>query len=104
VVIFYLYVFALGRTWNLIIVALFCVLHFVPIKWIVASHTRRQRPWNVAATVGAAATAIAIIVLLPVPPRWLVLTSGAFCLYLIAASVVHTFLPEDTLLAGETHA
>ena len=41
------------------------------------------------------ATAVAIIVLLPAAPRGLILTSVAFCLYLIAASVVHTFLPED---------
>ena len=94
VVVFYLYVLDLGRTVNLVLVAIVCALHFVPIKWIAASRTVRQRPLNVAVACGVAVTAVAIIALMPDVPPWLIWASVALSLYLAAASVVHTFLPE----------
>jgi phosphatidylcholine synthase len=94
-VIFYLYVLALGAWWNLAIVALFCVLHFVPIQWVSISRTRRQRPLIVVATAGAAVTAAAISILLPVPPRVLVWVSFACCASLIVLSVIHTLFPSE---------
>lgn len=95
VVIFYLFVLGLGPWGNLALVALFCVLHFVPIKWVSPSRTRRMQALTVVVTATAAVTAAVIIVLLPAPPRWLVLVSAACAIYLVAASVVHTLLPAE---------
>jgi phosphatidylcholine synthase len=95
IVIFYLFVLQLEPRWNLVLVLVFCVLHFVPIKWIVPSHTRRLRPLNVTVTLLAAITAVGVIVLLPAAPRGLIGISVGCCLFMMAASIVHTFLPEE---------
>ncbi len=94
VIIFYLFILDLGQTANLVVVAVVCVLHFVPIKWIAASRTKRHKPVNVAATAGAAATAVAIVALIPSVPPWLIWLSLLFCGYVVIASIAHTLLPE----------
>jgi phosphatidylcholine synthase len=96
VVVFYLYLLSAGRATNLALVAIFCALHFIPIKWIAASRTKRQKALNVAAACGVAVTSVAIIELMPNVPAWLIWLSVGFAAYLTAASVVHTFLPEGT--------
>jgi phosphatidylcholine synthase len=93
VVIFYLFVLGLGHWWNLVVVTLFCVLHFVPIKWVSVSRTRRHQVLNVVATAAAAVTAVAIAAMIPAPPGWLVWISVACSTYLIVVSVVHTLVP-----------
>jgi phosphatidylcholine synthase len=90
VVVFYLFVLDLGAWWNLAIVALFCVLHFVPIKWVAVSRTQRHQIVNALATAGAAGTAIAVVLLLPEPPRMLVWASTACVAWLVIASLLHT--------------
>ncbi|MCB0607661.1 MAG: hypothetical protein H6562_24195 [Lewinellaceae bacterium] len=81
-VVFYLIlVFDLAPAWNLILVILFAVLHFVPIKFAYPSRARRFK-WL---TLGfSALTIIAILVLLwhyPQPAlfwRWAAVAGGAY--------------------------
>lgn len=92
VVIFYLYLLELGPGWNLALVAVFCVLHVVPIKFLYPSRTPRFRGWNLAVCGVGSATALGALVLEP-RPRWLALLSAGCALYLLVASVAHTAFP-----------
>lgn len=92
VVIFYLYILELGPGWNLALVAVFCALHVVPIKFLYPSRTRRLRGWNLAMCAVGAATGLGVLVL-ETRPRWMVLTSAACAVYLLVASAAHTAFP-----------
>jgi phosphatidylcholine synthase len=94
VVVFYLYILELGPGWNLAVVAVFCVLHVVPIKFLYPSRTRRRQGVNMAVCGVGAATALGVL-LLPAPPRWMALASAGCGAYLVVASVAHTVCPGE---------
>jgi phosphatidylcholine synthase len=94
VVIFYLYLLELGPAWNLVLVAVFCVLHAVPIKFLYPSRTRRFQIWNMTVCGVGAGTALAALVAVS-RPRWIVLVSAGCAIYLLVASVAHTVFPKD---------
>jgi phosphatidylcholine synthase len=93
IVIFYLFVLGLGPRWNLALVAVCCALHFAPIKFVYPSRTRRQWGLNVAVSGVGAATALGVVLLLPTPPRWLVLVSAGCAAFIVVASMAHTVFP-----------
>lgn len=92
IIVFYLFILRLDSWWNVSIVAVACILHFVPIKFIYPTRTRRLR----SLTMGLAALLglINLLLLLQYPMTNPLLLIASFLIlgYLLALSLYQTFV------------
>jgi phosphatidylcholine synthase len=92
--VFYLFLFPLPPWVNFAIVMLFCVLLFVPIKYVYPSRAVRLRiPMQAAVVVWGGANAV-ILAQLPAPSRALVWLSLFCIVFLGGVGLVRTFRPS----------
>ncbi|HEY0512275.1 MAG TPA: CDP-diacylglycerol O-phosphatidyltransferase [Thermoanaerobaculia bacterium] len=98
--VFYLYLFALPPWVNFVIVIVFCVLLFVPVKYVYPSRAVRLRVPMQAAIVIWLVTNAVILVQLPTPSRALVWLSLLCVVFLGGIGLARTFrppaLPKET--------
>jgi phosphatidylcholine synthase len=81
VVVLYLYVLGLGPAVNAAILALLAVLVFVPIGYVYPSRTPTLRGVTIGLGAVWAVLVVAMIWMLPAPPRWLVGSTLVFPAY-----------------------
>jgi phosphatidylcholine synthase len=91
VIVFYLFVLELGRWWNVLIVAAACILHFVPIKFIYPTRTRRLRSLTVGLTFLGCFLNAVILLWYPVRNPLLIIASLLILGYMLALSLYQTF-------------
>lgn len=91
-VVFYLFILGLDKWWNVLIVALACVLHFVPIKFVYPTRTRKLRSLNVGLTVLLFLINLAILLQYPLMNPLLVTASLLIVGYISALSLYQTFV------------
>lgn len=92
IMVFYFYMLGSGYTLNVFFTLLFVVLVFVPIKYIYPSRTTVQprlvMGWGIIWGIGT----LAMLVLYPDIPRWLMLFSLAYVVYYHALSLYVQFV------------
>ena len=71
----------------LAVVAVLCVLVFVPVHYVYPTRTPRLRSLTIALGVAWAASVIAMVALHPEVPRWLPWTSLLYPSYYVALSL-----------------
>jgi phosphatidylcholine synthase len=91
VIVFYLFVLELGRWWNVLIVAVACILHFVPIKFIYPTRTRRLRSLTIGLIVLLGFLNVVILLQYPVGNSLLIIASLVILGYALALSLYQTF-------------
>jgi phosphatidylcholine synthase len=70
-VVFYLFILHLGPTWNLVLTAIVCVLHFCPIYFVYPTRTRRFRGIVWSAALVALSGSLWIVLQYPAVNTWL---------------------------------
>jgi phosphatidylcholine synthase len=89
-VVFYLYCFGWGVIANELILALFAVMVFVPIKYIYPSRTKVLRPLTLTLAITWGIVAFAMLLSLPaIPPLLLYLSLPYIAYYFIASFALH---------------
>jgi len=97
VVVFYLFIGGLSQFWNAVIIVLFSVLHFVPIKFIYPTRTLRQRKLTVALSiVWVAANALLLAAHPARPPLLLAISLGVLGYY----AYMSVTAPRESSRAG----
>lgn len=91
-VVFYLFILGLDAWWNVSIVAVACVLHFVPIKFIYPTRTRRLRGLTVGLVVVLGVANLVMLLQYPLISPLLLIASLLILGYLIALSLYQTFV------------
>ena len=102
-VAFYIYyVTNLPPTGNFILVLVFAILHFVPIKYLYPSRTKKFQKLNILATVLLLGSNFALLVLIEwkydMPSELIIarIVSVISLLYFGVLSIYHTWFDEDT--------
>ena len=95
VIAFYLFLGGLDARVNLMILAVFAVLGFVPLKWIYPSRMVRWHGFTIAATCVWGAMCIGMLVQFPTPAPWLLYASLAYIAYYVLVSLYLTLLAPD---------
>ncbi len=99
-VVFYLYLLDLGLWTNFAIVFAFCVLIFVPIKYVYPSRVREHRQLILTLSVVWMACNAVILVQLPSASPWLVGVSLACALVLLGLGLLRTLRGEAAPVAA----
>ncbi len=81
---FYLYLFAVPQQYGVPLILLLSVLVFVPIRFPYPTKTRALRPVTMALSTAWGLIFIALVALLPSPPRWLAWLSLFYPAYYLA--------------------
>ncbi len=91
VVVFYLFVLEIPPTWNAAVLLVCAALVFVPSYYVYPSRTQPFRTITIVLGIAWAASAIAVLVQVPDPPRSLVLGSALYLVYYMGLSAYLTF-------------
>jgi phosphatidylcholine synthase len=91
-VVFYIFVLELDPIWNVVIIAVFCFLHFIPIDFIYP--TRTMRLWKLTFSLALVLAVVNATILIRHPLRntALLAVSLAIVGYLMALSLYQTYL------------
>ena len=91
-VVFYIFVLELDPIWNLVIIAVFCALHFIPIDFIYPTRTIRLKKLTFSLVLVLAVVNLTILIQHPLRNTALLATSLAIVGYLMAISLYQTYL------------
>jgi phosphatidylcholine synthase len=91
-VVFYIFVLQLDPIWNLVIIAVFCSLHFIPIDFIYPTRTIRLKKLTFSLVVVLAVVNLTILIQHPLRNAALLAASLAIVGYLTALSLYQTYL------------
>jgi phosphatidylcholine synthase len=94
VVVFYLFILGLSRWLNLIVIVVFCLLVFVPIKYVYPSRTSRYRRATLILTALWFVSGLVVFFQYPTPQRWLVWISLVYPVYYLGISLYLTLHPS----------
>lgn len=98
-VVFYLFVLGLNPFWNLVVIGVFCCLHFIPIDFIYPTRTIRLRKLSFSLVLLLAVVNLIILIRHPLHDTTLLSISLLIVGYLMALSLYQTYLLE---LFGES--
>ena len=93
-VVFYIFVLQLGPVWNVVIIAVFCLLHFIPIDFIYPTRTIRLKKLTFSLVLVLAVVNLAILIQHPLQNTALLTASLAIVGYLMAMSLYQTYLSQ----------
>ena len=91
-VVFYLFVLGLSQFWNVVVIAVVCCLHFVPIDFIYPTRTIRVKKLTFSLVLLMAVVNLVILIQYPVRNSLLLTISLVIVGYLMAVSLYQTFL------------
>ncbi|HYK22621.1 MAG TPA: hypothetical protein VEV42_17900 [Pyrinomonadaceae bacterium] len=91
-VVFYIFVLGLDQIWNVVIIAVFCLLHFIPIDFIYPTRTIRLKKLTFFLVLVLAVVNLAMLIQHPQRNTALLATSLAIIGYLAALSLYQTYL------------
>ena len=91
-VVFYIFVLELDPIWNVVIIAVFCSLHFIPIDFIYPTRTIRLKKLTFSLVLVLAVINLTILMQHPLRNRALLAASLAIVGYLMAISLYQTYL------------
>ncbi len=91
-VVFYIFVLQLDPIWNIVIIAVFCSLHFIPIDFIYPTRTIRLRKLTFSLVLVLAVVNLTILIQHPLRNTALLAASLAIVGYLMAISLYQTYL------------
>ena len=91
-VVFYIFVLGLDPVWNVVIIAVFCCLHFMPIDFIYPTRTIRFKKLTFALVLVLAGVNLIILLQHPARNSTLLLASLVIVGYLTAISLYQTYL------------
>ena len=90
-VVFYLFVLGLSPLWNVVVIGVFCCLHFTPIDFIYPTRTVRLKKLTFALVLVLAVVNLVILLQHPLRNFVLLATSLLIVVYLMALSLYQTF-------------
>lgn len=90
-VVFYLFVLGLSPLWNVVVIGVFCCLHFTPIDFIYPTRTVRLKMLTFALVLVLAVVNLIILVQHPLHNLLLLTISLVIVAYLMALSLYQTF-------------
>ena len=90
-VVFYIFVLELNPIWNVVIIAVVCFLHFVPIDFIYPTRTIRLKKLTFFLVLVLAVVNLTILIQHPLRNTALLAVSLAIVGYLMAISLYQTF-------------
>jgi phosphatidylcholine synthase len=96
-VVFYIFVLELDPIWNVVIIAVFCALHFIPIDFIYPTRTIRLKKLTLASALVLAVVNLTILIQHPLRNTALLAASLAIVGYLTALSLYQTYLSHRTI-------
>jgi phosphatidylcholine synthase len=91
-VVFYIFVLELDPIWNVVIIAVFCSLHFIPIDFIYPTRTIRLKKLTFSLVLVLAVVNLTILLQHPLRNTALLAVSLAIVGYLMAMSLYQTYL------------
>jgi hypothetical protein len=91
-VVFYLFVLGLDPVWNVVVIAVVCLLHFTPIDFIYPTRTVRLKKLTFALVLLLAVVNLIILLQQPVRNAVLLTVSLVIVGYLMAMSLYQTYL------------
>ena len=91
-VVFYIFVLELDPIWNVVIIAVFCALHFIPIDFIYPTRTIRLKKLTFSLVLVLAVVNLTILIQHPLRNTALLVASLAIVGYLTAISLYQTYL------------
>jgi len=91
-VVFYIFVLELDPIWNVVIIAVFCSLHFIPIDFIYPTRTMRLKKLTFCLALVLAVVNLTILIQHPLRNTALLAASLAIVGYLMAISLYQTYL------------
>jgi phosphatidylcholine synthase len=96
-VVFYLFVLGLSPVWNLVVIGVFCFLHFTPIDFIYPTRTVRLKKLTFGLVLLLAVVNVIILLQHPLRNPLLLAVSLLIVGYLMALSLYQTYLArKDT--------
>lgn len=95
-VVFYIFVLELDQIWNVVIIAVFCALHFIPIDFIYPTRTIRLKKLTFSLVLVLAVVNLTILIQNPVRNTALLAVSLAIVGYLMVLSFYQTYLTLKT--------
>lgn len=90
-VVFYLFVLGLSPLWNVVVIGVFCFLHFTPIDFIYPTRTVRLKKLTFALVLVQAIVNLVILIQHPLRNSVLLAVSLLIVGYLMALSLYQTF-------------
>ena len=90
-VVFYLFVLGLDPIWNVVVIAVFCCLHFVPIDFIYPTRTVRLKKLTFSLVLLLAVVNLIILIQQPLRNSVLLAISLLIVGYLMAMSLYQTY-------------
>jgi len=90
-VVFYLFVLGLSPVWNVVVIGVFCCLHFTPIDFIYPTRTVRLKKLTFALVLVLAVVNVVILIQHPLRNPLLLTVSLLIVGYLMALSLYQTF-------------
>lgn len=96
IIVFYLFVLRLYPWWNVSIVALACALHFVPIKFVYPTQTRKLRSLSVGLTILMGLINLVLLLQYPLTNPLLLLASLLILGYLLTLSLYQTLVARES--------
>ena len=94
-VVFYLFVLRLSPLWNVVIIGVFCCLHFTPIDFIYPTRTIRLKKLTFALVLLLAVVNLIILIQQPLRNSVLLAVSLLIIGYLMAISLYQTYLTHN---------
>jgi len=91
-VVFYLFVLGLSPLWNVVVIGVFCCLHFTPIDFIYPTRTIRLRKLTFSLVLLLAVVNLIILIQHPVRNPMLLAVSLVIVAYLMALSLYQTYV------------
>lgn len=91
-VVFYLFILGLDGWWNVSIVAVVCILHFVPIKFIYPTRTHRLRSLTIGLVALLGLANLVMLLQYPLISPLLLIASFLVLGYLFSLSLFQTFV------------
>ena len=98
-VVFYLFVLGLEPIWNVVIIAVFCSLHFIPIDFIYPTRTMRLKKLTLSLVLVLGVVNLTILIQHPLRNPALLASSLAIVGYLAAFSLYQTYLSHSRMAA-----
>ena len=95
-VVFYIFVLDLGPIWNVVIIAVFCSLHFIPIDFIYPTRTIRVKKLTFSLVLVLAVVNLTILIQHPLRNTALLAASLAIVGYLMVISLYQTYLSHNS--------
>jgi phosphatidylcholine synthase len=94
-VVFYLFVLGLSPLWNVVIIGIFCCLHFTPIDFIYPTRTVRLKKLTFALVLLLAVVNLIILIQQPLRNSVLLVVSLLIVGYLMAISLYQTYVAHN---------